>query len=63
MKAKFQGVRKMFNSKEIGKQLSVAICAVLFGSTMVLSAVGPAKASEPTTLADSHVPATVRYLA
>lgn len=30
---------------EIGKSLSAAICALLFGSTMILSAVGPARAA------------------
>jgi hypothetical protein len=54
----------MLEIKEIGKNLSVAIAAVLFGSTMILSAVGPARASETTVLAStqqSHE--TVRYLA
>jgi hypothetical protein len=49
--------------RQIGQTLSVAIAAVLFGSTMILSAVGPARASE-TVLATSHsAPATARYLA
>jgi hypothetical protein len=53
-----------FEVRQIGQTLSVAIAAVLFGSTMILSAVGPARASEAVTLAASHpTPATVRYLA
>ena len=53
-----------FEVRQIGQTLSVAIAAVLFGSTMILSAVGPARASETAVLAASHeAPATVRYLA
>jgi hypothetical protein len=53
-----------FEMSQIGQTLSVAIAAVLFGSTMILSAVGPARASEATVLAASQpTPATVRYLA
>jgi hypothetical protein len=72
MKAKVQGVRKMFNTKEIGKTASIAIAAALFGSTLILSAVGPARASETiaTSLATDaqtgaclQAPATARYLA
>ena len=48
----------------IGRTLSVAIAAVLFGSTMILSAVGPARASESAVLAASQpTPAPARYLA
>lgn len=50
---------------EIGKSLSAAICALLFGSTMILSAVGPARASSnvvPAELAQSQ-PAVSPYLA
>jgi len=49
--------------REIGQLMSVAIAAVLFGSTMILSAVGPARASEVTILATQQTPATLRYLA
>ena len=49
--------------REIGKLMSVAIAALLFGSTMVLSAVGPARASETPVLASDTAPATLRYLA
>ncbi len=41
--------------RDIGRVLSVAIAALLFGSTMILSAVGPARAGE--------APATLRYMA
>ncbi|WP_336965818.1 hypothetical protein [Sphingobium aquiterrae] len=55
----------MFDTKEIGKSLSIAIIAALFGSTMILAAVGPARASETIAAAAclQHAPATVRYLA
>jgi hypothetical protein len=43
--------------------MSVAIAAVLFGSTLILSAVGPARASEGVVLATQDTPATLRYLA
>lgn len=56
--------------REIGQLMSVAIAAVLFGSTVILSAVGPASASENATpaseapiLATQQTPATLRYLA
>lgn len=49
--------------RHIGQMMSVAIAAVLFGSTMILSAVGPARASEQPMLADQNAPATLRYLA
>ncbi len=57
--------------REIGQLMSVAMAAVLFvGSTMILSAVGPASASEKATraseapiLATQQTPATLRYLA
>ncbi|WP_200928384.1 hypothetical protein [Sphingobium sp. Leaf26] len=49
--------------REIGQLMSVAIVAVLFGSTMILSAVGPASASEIPVLATQHTPAALRYLA
>ncbi len=51
------------NVREIGQLMSVAIAAVLFGSTMILSAVGPARASEAPVLASHDAPASVRYLA
>lgn len=54
----------MLNNKKLGRSLSVAICAALFGSTMILSAVGPAQASETRTMATSlESPGTARYLA
>jgi hypothetical protein len=57
----------MFDIKKISQHISVAICAVLFGSTMVLSAVGPARANETGTaahsLASDTTPGAVRYLA
>ena len=49
--------------REIGQLMSVAIAAVLFGSTMILSAVGPTRASETPVLATQETPATLRYLA
>lgn len=51
------------SAREIGRLMSVAIVAVLFGSTMILSAVGPARASETPMLATEDSPATLRYLA
>ncbi|WP_189338358.1 hypothetical protein [Sphingobium sp. SCG-1] len=57
----------MFNIKQISQHISVAICAVLFGSTMVLSAVGPARANETGgsvhSMASEKSPEVVRYLA
>lgn len=57
----------MFTKFEIGKSLSAALCALLFGSTMILSAVGPARASTDvaqTVLAQGHTaPAAGHYLA
>lgn len=50
-------------ARDIGQTLSVAIAALLFGSTMILSAVGPARASEAPVLATKATPATLRYLA
>ncbi|MEJ7932774.1 hypothetical protein WG907_00700 [Sphingobium sp. AN558] len=49
--------------RDIGQMLSVAIAAVLFGSTMILSAVGPARASEAPVLASKTTPVSLRYLA
>ncbi len=66
MKAKVQGAKTMEktnNIREIGQLMSVAIAAILFGSTMILSAVGPARASEAPVLATQDTPATLRYLA
>lgn len=51
------------SAREIGQLMSVAIAAVLFGSTMILSAVGPARAGETPTPAHEAAPATLRYLA
>ncbi|MCC4232138.1 MULTISPECIES: hypothetical protein [Sphingomonadaceae] len=56
-------MEKTTNMREIGQLMSVAIAAVLFGSTMILSAVGPARASEAPILASSDMPAPARYLA
>lgn len=67
MKAKVQGVYKMDNStssiREIGQLVSVALAALLFGSTLILSAVGPARASEAPMLASQTTPVALRYLA
>ncbi|MDO7835730.1 hypothetical protein Q4610_11820 [Sphingobium sp. HBC34] len=56
--------------REIGQLMAAALVAVLFGSTMILSAVGPARASENAArasevpmLATRNTPATLRYLA
>ncbi|WP_176400370.1 hypothetical protein [Sphingobium sp. Z007] len=49
--------------RDISQLLSAAIAALLFGSTMILSAVGPARASEAPILATQHSTATLRYLA
>jgi hypothetical protein len=49
--------------REISQLMSAAIAALLFGSTMILSAVGPARASETPILAAHDTPATLRYLA
>ncbi|MEA3387657.1 hypothetical protein [Sphingobium sp. CCH11-B1] len=49
--------------REIGQLMSVAVAAVLFGSTMILSAVGPARASESIALASHDMAAPSRYLA
>lgn len=49
--------------RDIGQMLSVAIAALLFGSTMILSAVGPARASEAHVLASKTTPVSLRYLA
>ena len=56
-------MEKTTNVREIGQLMSVAIAAILFGSTMILSAVGPARASETPILAANETPATLRYLA
>jgi hypothetical protein len=49
--------------REIGQLMSVAMAALLFGSTMILSAIGPARASEIPVLSTHDTPATLRYLA
>ena len=58
------------NVREISQLMSAAIAALLFGSTMILSAVGPARASEngpraseAPILATPHDTASLRYLA
>lgn len=48
--------------RDIGQLMSVAIVAVLFGSTMILSAVGPARASEAPSPTHQNA-AAPRYLA
>lgn len=54
----------MFETKTIGTNLSVAIAALMFGSTMILSAVAPARATASAPLAaNQQAPETVRYLA
>lgn len=51
-------------ARAIGQTVSVALTAVLFGSTMILSAVGPARASDNPVLASTaSTPAPARYLA
>ncbi|HJT39708.1 MAG TPA: hypothetical protein VJ762_05190 [Sphingobium sp.] len=49
--------------REIGQLLSIALASILFGSTLVLSAVGPARASEAPVLAGHNNPAALYYLA
>lgn len=49
--------------REFGQFLSVILASVLFGSTLILSAVGPARASEGPMLADHDCPAATYYLA
>jgi len=57
-------MEKQSNSlREIGQFLSVAIASVLFGSTLILSAVGPARASEVPIFANPECPAALHYLA
>ncbi|SCW73477.1 hypothetical protein SAMN02927924_02468 [Sphingobium faniae] len=55
--------KKSNEVREIGQLLSVAMAALLFGSTVILSAVGPARASEAPMLATNDTPAALRYLA
>ncbi|WP_169800555.1 hypothetical protein [Sphingobium cloacae] len=55
--------KKSNEVREIGQLLSVAMGAMLFGSTVILSAVGPARASEAPMLAATDTPAALRYLA
>jgi hypothetical protein len=66
-KAKVQGVIIMEENnnsvREIGQLMSVALAALLFGSTLILSAVGPARASEAPMLASQTTPVALRYLA
>ncbi len=40
----------MFSNFEVRKTASVILCTVLFSTTCVLSAVGPARASEASTV-------------
>ncbi|EQB10196.1 hypothetical protein L288_04455 [Sphingobium quisquiliarum P25] len=46
-----------------GRLLFIAFAAILFGSTMILSAAGPAKASEAAVLTCGDGPLILRYLA
>ncbi|WP_147418726.1 hypothetical protein [Sphingobium terrigena] len=66
-KAKVQGVIIMEENnnsvREIGQLMSVALAALLLGSTLILSAVGPARASEAPMLASQTTPVALRYLA
>ncbi|WP_242128397.1 hypothetical protein [Sphingobium sp. Sx8-8] len=55
--------KQSYKVREIGQLLSVAIASVLFGSTLVLSAVGPARASELPLIANHDCPAAAHYLA
>lgn len=47
----------------VGQYLPVLLVSILFGSTMILSAVGPARASEVPVFACQDHPAALRYLA
>ncbi|MFC3695844.1 MAG: hypothetical protein ACOY4N_01545 [Pseudomonadota bacterium] len=49
--------------REIGQLMSVAVAALLFGSTLILSAVGPARASEAPASASQAAPMALCYLA
>ncbi|MBA4756082.1 MAG: hypothetical protein H2050_14740 [Sphingobium sp.] len=49
--------------REIGQLMSVAVAALLAGSTLILSAVGPARASEAPTSASQAAPMALCYLA
>lgn len=49
--------------REIGQLLSIALASILIGSTLVLSAVGPARASEAPVPAGHNNPAALYYLA
>ena len=49
--------------REIGQLLSVAIASVLFGSILILSAVGPARASELPLFKSHGCPQATHYLA
>ena len=45
----------MFSQFEMKKTVSAVICTILFSTTMVLSAVGPAKAASSTPTASPVV--------
>ena len=49
--------------REIGQLMSVAVAALLAVSTLILSAVGPARASEAPTSASQAAPMALCYLA
>ena len=49
--------------REIGQLMSVAVAALLAGSTLILSAVGPARASEAPASASQAAPMALCYLA
>lgn len=55
----------MLEAKQFGRTATVAIAALMFGSITVLSAVGPARATEQHGLAAAAIetPTTVRSLA
>lgn len=53
----------MFDVKEISKHVTVAIGALLFGSTMIISAVGPARADTPAHGVIHQSPETISYMA
>ena len=66
MKAKVQEFimeKQSNNVSGLGQFLSVVLVSVLFGSTMILSAVGPARASEMPLLVTHDCPAPPPYLA
>lgn len=49
--------------RDMGRVLSLAVIALLLGSALILSAVGPARAGEPPLLANKAKLAALPYLA